>query len=172
MTRARAAEVEAAASAPVRGSGGRFVKGNPYTFRRGEVNNPAGRTKRKSISELTYDALQSPAPVKIRRAVAKVIGVTARDLEGLTLMEVGALQAAARQATHGDWFDRVHDRLDPKKRRVETTGADGGPVQHEVKISRDLSAQQASEVYRDVLDGGTVVDVEPIEDDDGEEDDG
>lgn len=142
---------------------GRFLPGNAGAFKPGEVGNPKGRPKRKTVSELTYDALQAKAPVKLRRDAAKVIGCDPEALRGLSIIELTAATLAARGVLDLEAFREVHDRLDPKPRRVEVGGPDGGAV--EVRLGRaDLTEEEAEDVYRRARSGGEIVDVPADED--------
>jgi len=118
---------------------------------RGGMSPAQGRT----VSTVLKDVGDQPAPLVMRRSAARMIGCQASDLDGLTVLEVQAIVASVKAGSEGEWWDRVHDRLDPKKRRVEHTGADGGAIQAEVTLKREVSDRDASDLYRSLINGGT-----------------
>jgi hypothetical protein len=120
---------------------------------------------RRTVSTVLSEVMAAPAPLPLRREAAKTMGCTAAELEGLSVLEIHAGVAAMRAGTEGEWWDRVHDRLDPKKRRVEHTGADGGAIRTELLLKSEMTDRDASDVYRALLDGGRAVieDAEVVE---------
>lgn len=135
---------------------GRFRPGNRYRAAKGHPGYPnAGRPKKPTLRGMLTEHAHSEAPPAVRRAAAKVLGLTPGDLRGITFLEAMAAVALGKAGGgDGEFWREVGDRLDPKPRRVEISSPGGGPLDVAMRVGRELSEAEASDLYRRALKGG------------------
>ncbi len=101
---------------------------NLIMWKPGQSGNPKGRPKKPTISELMRVELE-------------------KGIKGAGMVKLEAfVQRAVNDAIGGkEWaWKEVGDRLDPKPRRVEISGPDGGPIQLDDRAAADLEVKLGS----------------------------
>lgn len=128
------------------------------------ASRPPGRPKERTFAEDARDVLLHGVPHKLRAHVALRTGFSLDDVACLSLRQAVILLLIVDAVEKGqlEKIDRILDRTDPKARRIEHSGAVGHLHAVAGRLA-EMSEADASELYRQLVQGGGVVDVEPIE---------
>lgn len=159
----RAEEKLAAAQRPRTGNG-RYGPGehpnsraNLVPWKPGQSGNPTGNPPRRSLVEDARAILDGGVPPNLRDKVSSRTGLPLKSVDKMSLRQVVILYLVYDYLKQGklDALAQLLDRTDPKTRRVE------GKMDHEhtlrgVIASLGVGEVQAAEIYKGLLEGGTV----------------
>jgi hypothetical protein len=127
---------------------GDFAKGNKAAVGYGRPR------KSRSINDYLRRALaETPTPEAVR-FLCDTFGVPPdmrMDIETSENVEECITRIILWRAQTGDMeaFKEIFDRRDPKPRRLEVTGRDGGPI---AALTAEVSPDEAARVYHAALD--------------------
>jgi len=122
-----------------------------------------GRPKERTFEEDARDILSHGVPTKLRALVALRTGLSFDIAAVMSLRQAVILLMIhdAIEKGHLEKLDRILDRTDPKSRRVEHRGSVGHLHALAGQVL-NMSEADASEVYRQMTQGGGIIDAEIV----------